>query len=338
MRYEATATCLSWIPPTAVEGSLSVPFALRIAHYDEPPPDEQPDVDALIAGDAIRFANQLHGWIEVSDGRITAYGSSGGGRLGSTTFRLASRSLTFPGVALPDLRTPPEHDDDCVTFTQTAGGHTGAPAPRPVRHAPYWRLTAPMAWSTVSLTLRADGSSDVSLTAASPFPRHYLYDADGHLAHESAVIHFSDWIRQAGLADSPWGGGGDAVEMIDPNSPTERRLAGGLLAGGTFPQHPLPPGELLSTLPIADDQVHLLLDGVMVMEVAGDPVFEVGPGSIYSPTLAEAYRAQQVTVRARTPARFAVLPLARLGDEALAALSDEQAARLSRSLDSSPPD
>jgi hypothetical protein len=100
-------------------------------------------------------------------------------------------------VALPDLRTPPEHDDDSVTFTQTAGGHTG----------------------------RA---------------------------------------------------------------------------------HP------------------------------GSPVFEVGPGSIYSPTLAEAYREQQVTVRARTPARFAVLPLARLGDEALAALAADQAARLARNVDGSP--
>lgn len=335
MRHEATVTCLSWIPPTAVEGTLGLPFALRIAHYDQPPPDALPDplsdVDALIGADAIRFANQLHAWIEVGDdGRITGHGSSGGGRIGSTSFRLASRSLTFPGVPLPDLPAPPEVHPDRVRFTQTAGGHTGAPAPRPVRHPPYWRLTAPMAWSTVSLTLHADGTSDVELTAASPFPRHYLYDAAGQLMHESAVIRFDEWIRQSGLEASPWGGGGGVVPVIDPTGIVERRLAGGLLTGGSFAQHPLDTGHLLAELPIADDQVHLLLDGVMVMEVDGEPVFEVGPGSIYSATLGTTYLKDHVTVRARTPSRFAVLPLDRLGEQALAQLIDEQFARLDR--------
>jgi dienelactone hydrolase len=74
-----------------------------VAHYDQPSPDSAPDVEAL-AADAIRFANQLHAWIEVDGGQITAHGMSGGGRLGSTTVRLRSRGLTFAGVALPDDR------------------------------------------------------------------------------------------------------------------------------------------------------------------------------------------------------------------------------------------
>ena len=69
-RHEAVATCLSWIPPTAVQGVFSLPFGLGIAHYDQPPPDELPDVEQLLAADAIRFANQLHAWIEVEDGAI----------------------------------------------------------------------------------------------------------------------------------------------------------------------------------------------------------------------------------------------------------------------------
>src|SRR5215471_8475590 len=98
MRYEATATCLSWIPPTAVEGAFSLPFGLGVAHYDQPPPDELPDVDGLLAADAIRFANQLRAWIEVNDGQVSGYGMSGGGRLGSTTVRLRSHGFTFAGV------------------------------------------------------------------------------------------------------------------------------------------------------------------------------------------------------------------------------------------------
>ena len=40
MRAEASAMCLSQIPPTAVEGA----FGLGIAHYDQPPPDAAPDL------------------------------------------------------------------------------------------------------------------------------------------------------------------------------------------------------------------------------------------------------------------------------------------------------
>ena len=55
----------AWIPPTAVQGVFSLPFGLGVAHYDQPPPDELPDVEALLAADAVRFANQLQAWIQV---------------------------------------------------------------------------------------------------------------------------------------------------------------------------------------------------------------------------------------------------------------------------------
>ena len=154
MRVEASAACLSWIPPRAVAGAFRLPFGLGIAHYDQPPPDAAPDIDALLAADAIRFANQLHAWIEVDHGHIVKHGMSGGGRLGSTTVRLGSRGLTFTGVALPELTPPPEVEADRVRFTQTAGGHTGIAVPRSVAHPPFWRLTAPVAWSTITLLVR----------------------------------------------------------------------------------------------------------------------------------------------------------------------------------------
>ena len=81
MRIEASAACLSWIPPTAVEGTFRLPFGLGIAHYDQPPPDVAPDIDALLAADAIRFANRLHAWIETENGRIVKHGMSGAGAL-----------------------------------------------------------------------------------------------------------------------------------------------------------------------------------------------------------------------------------------------------------------
>ena len=328
MRHEATATCLSWIPPTAVQGVFSLPFGLGIAHYDQPPPDELPDVEALLAADAIRFANQVHAWIEVEDGRITSHGMSGQGRLGSTTVRLRSRGLTFAGVALPDLVPPPRVLRDRVVFTQTAGGHTGAPVPRPVTQPPFWRLAAPVAWTTLTLTLRADGTSAARLAAASPFPRHYLYDSAGRLTRKSALIRYKDWIRRSGREDNPWAGGGTPVPVTTVRGPAERSLGNAMLVSGGYRQHTLPEGMLLSDRPIADSEVHLLLDGLLVIEIDRQPAVEVGPGAIFDPSMRTPYSKEHVTVRARTPSRLAVLPRTQLDDKALLGVAAEQGARL----------
>ena len=294
MRYQTGATCLSWIPPTAVEGVFSLPFGLGVAHYDQPPPDELPDVDALLSADAIRIANQLHAWIEVEDGRIVAHGRTGGGRIGSTTVRLASRGLTFAGVALPDLTPEPDVRPDRARFTQTAGGHTGAPVPRAVRHPPFWQLTAPLAWSTIALTLTADGSATAELAAASRFPRHYLYDSAGHLTHKTAVIRYKDWIRRCDVDSTPWGGTGTPVPVTAVKGPAERSLADAILVARQYRQHRLPQGALLSDQPIADTEVHLLLDGLLLIQIDQQPAVEVGPGAIFDPARRTPFSKQHV--------------------------------------------
>jgi hypothetical protein len=328
MRYQASATCLSWIPPTAVEGMFSLPFGLGVAHYDKPPPDRLPDIEVLLCADAIRFANQLHAWIEVQDGEITAHGMSGGGRLGATTVRLRSHGMTFAGVALPDLAPPPEVGKTQVRFTQTAGGHTGAPVPRAVPRPPFWQLTAPIAWSTIALTLNADGSSKAELSAASRFPRHYLYDDAGHLTHKSAVIRYKDWIRRCAYGTTPWAGGGEAVPVTAIKGPVEGSLADAILVSGAFRRQSLPEGALLRERPIADSEVHLLLDGVLLIEIDDEPALEVGPGAIFDPATRPAYSKEHATVRARTPCRLAVLPRDQLDSQALLDSAAEQASRL----------
>jgi hypothetical protein len=328
MRYKATATCLSWIPPAAVEGMYRLPFGLGVAHYDQPPPDSAPDVEVLLAADAIRFANQLHAWIDVDGGQITAHGMSGGGRLGSTTVRLRSRAVTFAGVALPDITPPPEVRPDRVRFTQTAGGHTGAPVPRPVSHPPFWRLTAPLAWSTLAVTLRSDGSSQAELTAASPFPRHYLYDSDGQLIRKSALIRYKDWVRRSTVQDSPWGGGGDPVPVAGIRGPVEQSLADAVLVSGQYRQHTLPEGALLREVPIGDAEVYLLLDGLVQFEIDQQPVAEAGPGAIFDPALRTSYSKEHAAVRAKTSCQLAVLSRSQLDSQALLGAAAEAASLL----------
>jgi len=327
-RVEATATCLSWIPPQAVEGVFKLPFGLGVAHYDKPPPDSAPDISGLLAADAIRFANLLRAWIEVRDGEITDYGMSGHGRLGSTTVRLGSRSLTFAGVAMPDLIAPPEVLAGRVRFAQTAGGHTGAAVPRHIPRPPFMRLTAPIAWSTVALTIHADGSSRAELAGASCFPRHYLYDTDGNLTHKSALISYRHWLRRAEHEDSPWSGVAHPVPVAHVRGAAERSLADTILVSGGYRQQRLPAGALLSEAPIAETEVHVLLDGLLVIEFDGKPIAEVGPGAIFDPAKRTQVSREHATVRAKTPCRLAVLARDRLDSDALLGVATEQRSRL----------
>ena len=327
-RITASATCLSWIPPEAVEGAFKLPFSMGVAHYDAPPPDPAPDVDGLLAADAIRFANRLQAWIEVTDGQITGHGMDGGGRLGNTTVRLASRAVTFAGVAMPDLTPAPEVYPDRIRFTQTAGGHTGAAVPRRISRPPFVRLSAPLAWSTVVLTVGSDGSSRAELAAASPFPRHYLYDSSGTLIAKSALIRYEDWLRRSNEANSPWEGAGDAIPLAPVRTGVERSLADSILVSGGYRQHELPAEAMLADLPISPAEVHVLLDGLLLFEIDGRPVLDAGPGAIFDPAMRRAESKQHVTVRAKTRCRLAVLRRDQLDDQALLGVAAQQTGRL----------
>src|SRR5437660_1093356 len=205
MRIETSVTSISWIPQEAVEGVTKLPFGMGVAHYDAPPPDHIDDLDALADGDRFRFANRLSAWIEVEDGRITAQGYSGGGRIGSTTMRLAGRDVIFAAVAFPDRQHTPAVGDDWVTFVQTAGGRTGVPAPRRVRRPPFVQIAAPLAWTTLTLTMFADGRATHELSGASSFPRHWVFDAKGDLSLKSGLVSFRQWYRNAFGKHTPWG-------------------------------------------------------------------------------------------------------------------------------------
>ena len=99
--------------------------------------------------------------------------------MGSTTVRLGGKGVTFAAVELPELRDDPVVTDDHATFVQTYGGRTALPAPRHVPRPPFVQFRAPLVWTTLALTINADGSSSYELTGASVFPRHWVYDAVG---------------------------------------------------------------------------------------------------------------------------------------------------------------
>jgi len=282
-RIEGSVTSVSWIPSEAISSvSAKLPFEMGMAHYDQPPPDVIEDLEALRVADRFRFANRLSGWIEVEDGRIVSHGQSGGGMIGATTLKIGSRSATFQAVALSDLRPEPTGGATEITFVQTAGGRTGVPTPRRVRRPPFVQIAAPLAWTTLSLTLRADGTVIQSMTGASPFPRHWVYGSDGQLLSKSGVIDFATWYRRAFGKHSPWGDRDSPALTTEVESALERQLSIQLMQGSARPKiRNVKKGAAITKQGEEGSELFLVLDGVVRIEVDGTRLAEYGPGSLH---------------------------------------------------------
>ena len=322
MRIESSVTSLSWIPSEAVRGMTRLPFEMGMAHYDPPPPDVLDDLDALREADRFRFANQLRAWIEVEDGRVMAWGHAGQGHIGSTTVRMGPKAVVFPAVAFPDLQPEPEVSEAGVRFVQTAGGRTGVPAPRTVRRPPFVQVAAPLAWSTLVLTIRADGSSDWEVAGASPFPRHWIYDHSGALAAKTGMIDFNGWYRTAFGRHTPWGDEESPALVTVAESALERELSGKIMQAGAKPKiRTVASGGTLVEQGEPGDSLFLLLDGVLQVEVDGEKLAEVGPGAILGERAVLEGGARTATLRAVTAAKVAVAAADQIDADALAEVS-----------------
>jgi hypothetical protein len=279
MRIESSVTSISWIPIEAVEGLAGVAFDVGFAHYDLPPRPVLEDLDAMRKADRFRFANELRAWVEVVDGGIVNCGHLGQGYLGSTTLRIGPGSITFQAVGLPDLRPTPQVSATSVRFVQTAGGRAGVPAPRYVDHPPYLRVAPPMVWTTLALTIHADGSSDYEMVGASPFPRHWIYDQSGRHVAKSGLIEFRAWHREAFGSQTPWGGI-DTPALIRPAVSDVQREISDLIMGRSPTFERLEAGQVLVRQGDPGNQLFLLLDGLLSVEVDGTAVAEVAPGAV----------------------------------------------------------
>ena len=300
---------LSWIPSEAVTGMTSLPFEVGVTHYDPPPPDIITDLEELRLADRFRFANELRAWIEVEDGRIIQYGQAGGGHLGSSTVKLGPSSMTFAAVSLPEIRPEPEISPTSIRFVQTAGGRTGLPAPRRVSRPPYVQLAAPTAWTTLALTLNVDGTSSFELVGASPFPRHWVYDAERKLTAKSGLIEFKTWYRHAFGRHSPWGEEDSPALVTQVETALERELSSTIMRGGKKPSiRKVRSGDTLVEQGQAGDELFLLLDGVLAVEVDGNALAELGPGALLGERAIIEGGKRTSTLRAVTTCRVAVAP------------------------------
>jgi hypothetical protein len=257
--------------------------------------------------DRFRFANELGAWIEVDNGRVVDAGYSAGGHMGATTVSLGLGSVTIPAVEFPDIKAEPIITATTATFMQTTGGRTGAPLPRRINRPPFVRIVAPTVWTTLSLTIRADGTHDHEVTGASKMPRHWIYNENSDLVAKSGTIDFRAWAKEGKKDKTPWGNEDSPAIVTAVESELERQLSVQIMQAGKKPRfRKLAEGEELITQGESGNDLFLLLDGVLSVIVDGDAVAEVGPGSILGERAAVEGGIRTSTLKATTPVRVAV--------------------------------
>jgi hypothetical protein len=231
---------------------------------------------------------------------------------------LAGVRVAFLPTAFPDLLPEPEVSTTSVRFVQTAGGRPGVPAPRRVRDKPFVQWLGPTVWTTLALTISADGTSHGELVGASTFPRHWLYDAEDRLVSKSGLIDFHGWYRNAFGEHSPWGGEDSPAFVVMAESALERQLASTIMRGGARPRRRrLTVGETLVEQGQPGSELYLLLDGVLAVEVDGEHLADVGPGAVVGERAVLEGGRRTATLRASTPCHVAVAASSDVDPDAL---------------------
>lgn len=319
MRIESSVTSLSWIPSEAIPGIMRAPFDLGPMHYDNPPPDRIDDLPALTRSGAVRFINAMRAWVEVENGAIVGHGQTGRGLMGRTNLGFGARKILYPTIGMRDLRSEPEASKESVRFVQTTGGRPAIPLPRKLNRPPFVQIIPPVVWTTLSLTINADGAIKQECTGASPFPRHWIYDDAGKLVKKVAVTDFGSWSGDIFGDRTPWGKEDSPAFVTEVETQVEREMSTQIMRGGAKPEiRKLAAGETLVEQGQPGEELFLLLDGVLSVEVDGKSIAEVGPGAILGERAVLEGGTRTATLRALTPIRVAVATADQVSPDALA--------------------
>jgi hypothetical protein len=191
-----------------------------------------------------------------------------------------------------------------------------------VKGAPFFRIHSATAWTTLALTIRADGSSDHELIGASSFPRHWIYDSEGVLGQKAGTVDFKAWYREAHGDHTPWGDEDSEPFVAQAESALEREVSRELMSSGAkLKRRKLKQDDQLVEQGDPADELYLLLDGVLAAVVDGEEIAQVGPGAILGESAVVGEGTRTATLRACTPARVAVIPAEAIDREAMETLA-----------------
>jgi len=252
-----------------------------LMHYDPPPPLTVTDLEAMRGRGEFRFANILRAWIHVQDGKICDYGYAGGVRMGLTPITAGPLHVMLPTKPNAVIQHSPQLTGDAVTFIQTAGGRPAFSFLKPSLRWPFLVTRPFTVWTTIELTIKADGSYRQRLVGSSPFPRHWLYDDGGHLVEKAALTRAKLWLNTVFGTHTPWGGQDQMPVVAPPETELERALSERIMQGGEHPAiRTIPAGKYLFRQAEEGTSVAVILDGNFEVRVNGQAVGQVGPGTV----------------------------------------------------------
>src|SRR5262249_48985059 len=139
----------------------------------------------------------------------------------------------------------------------------------------------PLVWTTLALTLHADGSAEFALEGASSFPRHWIYDGAGKLNAKAGLADFKEWYRHAFGKHSPWGDEDSPALVTAVETALGREMSTTISRSGQKPTiRKVKQDHIVVEQGQLGEEMYLLLDGVVSVEVDGEPLVELGPGAI----------------------------------------------------------
>ena len=117
---------------------------------------------------------------------------------------------------------------------------------------------------------------------ASGFPRHWVYGDDGRLEAKSGLTDLKNWLGHR-LRHQARHGATPTRRRWSPRSrpSSSAELSTELMQGGAKPEvRSSTPARALVRRASPATELFVLLDGVVAIEVDGDPVAEIGPGAV----------------------------------------------------------
>ena len=121
------------------------------------------------------------------------------------------------------------------------------------------RISSATAWTTLALTINADGSSMHELVGASPFARHWIYDTSGAVSHKAGTIDFKRWYRESHGGHTPWGDEESEAFVTAAESALERELARTMMSQSVeLKRRSVKQGDTLVEQGDAGDELYLL--------------------------------------------------------------------------------
>ena len=145
------------------------------------------------------------------------------------------------------------------------------------------------------------------------------------LAQKTGTVDFKTWYRESHGDNTPWGDAESPAVVAEAETAFERALSRALMSGDTkLERRKLGDGKVLVEQGSEGDDLFLLLDGVLGVEVGGEQIAEMGPGTMLGERASLEGGVRTATLRALTPCRIAVIPPGLVSDRELTALAADR--------------